>query len=182
MTTFESLAFQTKMVINVTLLTLLVSVTCDAVMSTSRFDDVVFVILSQSHPRHRKISDETKKILKQNLLQSGASNPRIFDLHNDFTVEGGWSVIPLLPFLNHHAEGSKWFVFLAENSRVRLDLLQDIFSQFDSDYGIFLGYAVNGYLGVDAHPDPNAGFAMSRELIKLYHNCQVMMAVVVAQG
>lgn len=162
------------MKIDVTLATLLLCITCDVVTSTTHFDDVVFVILSQSHPRHQKISDQTKKVLKENLLQGGASNPRIFDLHNDLTVDGGWSVIPLIPFLNDHADDTSWFVFLAENSRVRLDILEEVFSQHESDYGIFLGFATKGYLGVDIHPDFSAGFAVSRELMKLYNSYQVI--------
>ena len=136
------------------------------------FNQVVFVILSQSDSHHAKISEETKTILIESLIKENVSNPKVFDLHNDWTVSGGWSIYPLLPSLNELSIDSKWFVFLAENSRVRLDVLNGILSRFSSDYGIFLGHVLNN---MDVpYPDFAAGFVLSKELVKLFHTEMVI--------
>ena len=103
------------------------------------FNQVVFVILSQSDQRHIQIANETKGVLIENLLtDGGVSVPKVFDLHSDIGIAGGWSIYPLLPFLNTLIDDTKWFVFLAENSRVHLQNLGEILSSYPSDYGIFL--------------------------------------------
>lgn len=136
------------------------------------FNEVVFVILSQSDSHHAKISDETKTILTESLIRElNVTNPKVFDLHNNLTVTGGWSIYPLLPSLNSFANEAKWFVFLAENSRVRLNVLADILSRFTSDYGVFLGHVLTN---MDVpYPDFAAGFVMSQELVKQFHTAMV---------
>jgi len=102
------------------------------------FNQVVFVILSQPDQRHIKIANETKEVLTENLLSVGVEVPKVFDLHTDFVIVGGWSIYPLLPFLVKLIDETKWFIFLAENSRVHLQNLANILSEYPSDYGIFL--------------------------------------------
>jgi hypothetical protein len=107
--------------------------------NTLDFNQVVFVVLSQPDQRHIKIADETKDLLGENLLRDGIREPKVFDLHNDFPpLAGGWAIYPLLPFLYKFIDDTKWFVFLAENSRVRLQNLAKVLSSYPSDYGVFL--------------------------------------------
>ena len=82
-------------------------------------------------------------------------------------ILGGWSIFPLLPALNKYTEESKWFIFLAENSRVNLKNLDQTLSRYQSDYGIFLGHALNNLEIL--HPDYSSGFAISTELLKMFN-------------
>ena len=70
-----------------------------ATNTNTDFSQVVFVILSQPDQHHIKIANETKEALIENLLSDGVEVPKVFDLHWDFPVAGGWSIYPLLPFL-----------------------------------------------------------------------------------
>ena len=51
-------------------------------------NEVVFVILSQSNPVHAEQADRQRQELTTQLKNEGVKVPKIFDLHNDWTMDG----------------------------------------------------------------------------------------------
>jgi len=64
-----------------------------------QFQNVVFIILSQSSSRHVEIADQTRANLISQLKEKGVEHPLIFDLHNDWNFHGSWTIFPLLDHL-----------------------------------------------------------------------------------
>ena len=135
------------------------------VATSTSFDlgQVAFVILSQSGPRHEPISAETRLRLTTALNGDGVTEPQVFDLINDFPGPGGWTIFPLLPLLDKVARPeTKWFAFLHETTEVNPELLREVLSRYESDYGIFLGRALREQDNV--FPDSVPGFLISKDL------------------
>jgi hypothetical protein len=84
----------------------------------------------------------------------------------DLPVKAGWTVFPPLPLLHKYfpPDVVKWFVFVDELSVVRPNTLSRVLSKFKTDYGIFIGHALNHKS--DTFPDDKAGFAMSSALVR----------------
>ncbi len=81
------------------------------------FNEVVFVILSQSDSHHAKISDETKTILTESLIRElNVTNPKVFDLHNNLTVTGVQFILfcPLWTVLQTKQNGLSFWPRTAE--------------------------------------------------------------------
>ncbi len=60
------------------------------IVTCSSYDlgQVVFVILSQSNWFHAQQGDIQRERIKTQLSEDGVKLPRIFDLHNDWTMDG----------------------------------------------------------------------------------------------
>jgi hypothetical protein len=130
----------------------------------SSFEKVAFILMTQNHHSlHVKISNETKENLKQNLVLHKVDKPKVYDLIHDWPIHGGWSLFKLFPRIKKLLSSTKWFVFLPENAIVDLKELEQVFSKFPQDTGIFLGKGLNNedIQYIDVH----TGYAMSTVLL-----------------
>ena len=76
---------------------------------------------------------------------------------------GSWSIFRLLPMLESASDSNtKWFTFLPVQTGVNLVLLKQIFSRYESDYGIFLTHQKPDTL----YPNFSTGFILSRQLVR----------------
>jgi hypothetical protein len=127
---------------------------------------VYFVILSQTHPRHVKIGNETKWKLEQALRQNEVSEPfKILALHES-SVKGGWTLFPLLPIiLENSNEDVKWFLFLSESTEIEGDNFNKMISSLNPEEELFIGRAIVTPGDPEVpYPDLRSGFAISRKL------------------
>ncbi len=157
---------------------ILTSFVSTSTTTTYDLSDVVFVIVSQPHPYHATIADESKERLLNNLQKDGVQNPQVFSLHRDLPLHGGWTIFPLLPPLNKISRPeTKWFAFLHEAAEVNLDLFKTIVSKYTTDYEIFVGHSLTDLdstvthhydpSGQLAYPDFKAGFLLSKKLVNI---------------
>ena len=137
---------------------------------------IVFVVLSQKHPRHAAIGDVTKKTLVKNLKKWGVKKPKVFTLHKDLTITGGWTITPLMSILIEETHPrTEWYAFLDEASEVNLEILNQILLSHEAIGEFFIGHAIkDDFVTIIHHhdktglrfPDLKAGFIMSRPLVK----------------
>ena len=137
---------------------------------------IVFVVLSQKHPRHAAIGDVTKKTLVKNLKKWGVKKPKVFTLHKDLTITGGWTITPLMSILIEETHPrTEWYAFLDEASEVNLEILNQILLNHEAIGEFFIGHAIkDDFVTIIHHhdktglrfPDFKAGFIMSRPLVK----------------
>lgn len=141
--------------------------------------EVVFVIQSQRNSFHVQ---QAEKLRKDLLLQAQAlqeSPPVILLLHTLTDNEGDWSILPLLPHLSSlFGKNSSWIMFLEEDTRVKLNKLQEVLQRFDCRKEWFLGkplhdeestiihhYAFSENPAAFEYPDFSAGWVLSISLI-----------------
>lgn len=131
----------------------------------SSLDKVAFILMTQNHHSlHVQISNATKENLKRSLLTNHkVEKPKVYDLIHDWPIHGGWSLFKLFPRIKKLLPTTNWFVFIPENAVVDLKQLENVFSKFPEDAGIFLGRGLDNediqYI------DVGTGYAMSNHLL-----------------
>ncbi|XP_048838744.1 beta-1,3-glucosyltransferase isoform X1 [Brienomyrus brachyistius] len=140
---------------------------------------VVFVIQSQRNSFHERRAKQQKAKLLRQAEDLKANLPTVLLLHNLTGNDGDWSILPVLPLLaSVYGETSSWFIFLEEDTNVRMERLLRALSRFDPAKEWFLGKALRDeeatithhYAFADdpsafSYPDFSAAWALSTPLI-----------------
>ena len=109
-----------------TVITLLLYV----MLASSSLSQVYFVILSQSHPHHKSIEEETRQMLKDCLKQNHVEQNQILVLH-ETPVKGGRTFFPLLPIIIKSASAGITFTKIHKNTfKLSQSLLMCISTSF----------------------------------------------------
>ncbi|XP_067364274.1 beta 3-glucosyltransferase a isoform X2 [Channa argus] len=141
--------------------------------------EIVFVIQSQSNSFHVRQADGRRADLLKQAHSLTEKAPLVLLLHTLSDNEGDWSILPLLPYLSHSfGKNSSWFVFLEEETNVKLTKLLQVLAKFDKNKEWFLGkslhdvestiihhYAFAENPSVFKYPDFAAAWALSIPLV-----------------
>uniref|UniRef100_A0A674MDT5 Beta 3-glucosyltransferase b n=2 Tax=Takifugu rubripes TaxID=31033 RepID=A0A674MDT5_TAKRU len=171
----------------ITAIKLVPSVFSEAVSEKSFFfillpglQEVVVVIQSQRNSYHARRSEQRKEEILQQAAEEGKGRPVVVLLHELTEYEGDWSILPALPHLfATYGQLASWFIFVEEETRLRLAALLRVLHRYPEHEEWFLGrglhddgasiihhYAFSEDPSSFTYPDPSAGWAVSKPLLK----------------
>ncbi|KAL5477253.1 hypothetical protein EMCRGX_G024022 [Ephydatia muelleri] len=105
-------------------------------------EDVVFVVVSQSHPLHSAIAEHKKYFWRESLVQLTKNAPTILLTHEAWAPSGAWTIAPLFPVLSKGFATAKWFFFASEETEVDFRKLEKVLERYDFKQPLFLGHAL----------------------------------------
>ncbi|XP_018610548.2 beta-1,3-glucosyltransferase isoform X2 [Scleropages formosus] len=153
---------------------------CGDAEGGTELQEVVFVIQSQRNSFHAQRAEERRAKLLRQAVELKVNPPTVLLLHSLNHNEGDWSIFPVLPLLfEAHGKTSSWFVFLEEETNVRVGQLRCTLSRFDAGKEWFLGkplqdkeatiihhYAFANDPSSFSYPDFAAAWVLSKPLIQ----------------
>ncbi|XP_011308975.1 beta-1,3-glucosyltransferase [Fopius arisanus] len=141
--------------------------------------DLVITVLSQRN----EYSATQSELLKEDIIGQAhdlqRTPPRFLLTHEKNgreAIRGGWTIYPLVPILYSKFPDAKWYFFCVENTAVKLEILTNVLSRFNSSEPVWLGHALHDAEATIIHhfvsprkvsyPNLVSGFVISRVLMK----------------
>ncbi|XP_034034115.1 beta-1,3-glucosyltransferase isoform X2 [Thalassophryne amazonica] len=143
-------------------------------------EQVVIVIQSQRNSYHHRRGGQKKVEILQQAADLRQGFPTVILLHELSEYEGNWSILPTLSQLSDvYSQSASWFLFIEEETGVRLAELLHVLNRYQPHEEWFLGkclhdneasiihhYAFSEDPGSFGYPDPAAGWALSVPLLR----------------
>ncbi|CAK1545068.1 unnamed protein product [Leptosia nina] len=119
-----------------------------SVHAAKNFDstNVVFTIISQSEPYHASVATRLKMDIENQVYELEGREPRVHKTHEDFSVPGAWTILPLLrPLLNKYKDSDvRWILFVEPHTAVRCAKLFEALSVADKQKEtMWVGYPLS---------------------------------------
>ncbi|XP_034034114.1 beta-1,3-glucosyltransferase isoform X1 [Thalassophryne amazonica] len=152
----------------------------DTAYSPVGLEQVVIVIQSQRNSYHHRRGGQKKVEILQQAADLRQGFPTVILLHELSEYEGNWSILPTLSQLSDvYSQSASWFLFIEEETGVRLAELLHVLNRYQPHEEWFLGkclhdneasiihhYAFSEDPGSFGYPDPAAGWALSVPLLR----------------
>ncbi|KAF2898307.1 hypothetical protein ILUMI_07878 [Ignelater luminosus] len=159
---------------------LFVSIFCVIAAGALDIKDIVITISSQSNKYHQHLAEDLKKEIHEQARSLKREPPIVHLSHEDFPHVGGWTILPLIPYLMKlHRKNCSWFFFAEDRTRIKLNKLVKTFQNHNYEKEIWLGYTMQDKEptiihhfaffedpGTLKYPNTLAGFAISKALME----------------